>query len=98
MKSTPAIMNWISRAPSNSAASPDRSSLEVLNVKSAPVLRGRLIELGEIYDSACAGESVGNDRLTLLAQLEGDDERWSAQFHALPRLARLGSRRRDEYV
>src|SRR5438132_10118935 len=30
---------WISRAPSNSAASPDRSSLEVLNVKSAPVLR-----------------------------------------------------------
>ena len=36
---------------------------------------GRLIELGEIYDSACAGESVGNDRLTLLAQLEGDDER-----------------------
>src|SRR2546428_276417 len=35
----PAIMNWISRAPSNSAASPDRSSLEVLNVKSAPVLR-----------------------------------------------------------
>ncbi len=39
---------------------------------------GRLIELGEIYDSAYAGESVGNDRLTLLAQLEGDDERWSA--------------------
>src|SRR5712691_8374902 len=39
MKSTPAIMNWISRAPPNSAASPDRSSLEVSNVKSAPVLR-----------------------------------------------------------
>jgi hypothetical protein len=36
MKSTPAIMNWISRAPSNSSASPDRSSLEVLNVKTAP--------------------------------------------------------------
>ena len=35
---------------------------------------GRCIELGEIYDSACAGESVGDDRLTLLAQLEGDDE------------------------
>ena len=51
---------------------------------------GRLIELGEIYDSACAGESVGNDRLTFLAQLEGDDERWSAQLHAPPRLARLG--------
>jgi transposase len=29
MKSTPAIMNWISRAPSNSSASPGRSSLEV---------------------------------------------------------------------
>ncbi len=28
---------------------------------------GRLIELGETYDSACAGDSVGNDRLTLLA-------------------------------
>src|SRR5256884_3264174 len=39
MKSTPPIMNWISRAPSNSAASPDRSSLEVLNVKSTPALR-----------------------------------------------------------
>ena len=26
---------------------------------------GRLIELGEIYDSACAGESVGNDRFSL---------------------------------
>src|SRR5712692_256234 len=39
MKSTPPIMNWISRAPSNSAASPDRSSLAVSNVKSAPVLR-----------------------------------------------------------
>jgi len=26
---------------------------------------GRLIELGEIYDSACAGESIGNDHLTL---------------------------------
>jgi hypothetical protein len=49
---------------------------------------GRLIELGEIYDSACTGESVGNDRLTLFAQFEGDDERWSAQLHAPPRLAR----------
>ncbi len=53
---------------------------------------GRLIELGEIYDCACAGESVGNGRLTLLAQLEGDDERWSAQLHTPPRLARLGPR------
>jgi hypothetical protein len=42
---------------------------------------GRLIELGEIYNIACAGESVGNDRLTLLAQFEGDDERWSAKLH-----------------
>src|SRR5262249_43941826 len=39
MKSTPPIMNWISRAPANSAASPDRSSLEVLNVKSTPAFR-----------------------------------------------------------
>src|SRR5262245_44262385 len=59
---------------------------------------GHLIELGEIYNIACAGESVGNDRLTLLAQFEGDDERWSAQLHAPPRLARLGSRSRAEYV
>src|SRR6516165_2148503 len=43
---------------------------------------GRLIELGEIYNIACAGEGVGNDRLTLLAQFEGDDERWSAKLHA----------------
>jgi len=43
---------------------------------------GRLIELGEAYNIACAGESVGNDRLTLLAQSEGDDERWSAKLHA----------------
>src|SRR5262245_31149613 len=43
---------------------------------------GRLIELGEIYNIACASESVGNDRLTLLAQFEGDDERWSAKLHA----------------
>jgi hypothetical protein len=48
---------------------------------------GRLLELGEVYDSACAGESVGNDRLTLLAQLEGDDERWSAQLHAPPKIS-----------
>ena len=27
------------------------------------------------------GEGVGNDRLTLLAQFECDDERWSAKFH-----------------
>ena len=58
----------------------------------------RLIELGEYIDSACAGESVGNDRLTLFAQFEGDDERWSAQLHAPPRLARIGSRSRAEYV
>ena len=59
---------------------------------------GRLIELGEIYDSACAGESIGNDCLTLLAQFEGDDERWSAQLHTPPRLAQISSRRRAEYV
>src|SRR5215831_11661842 len=59
---------------------------------------GRLIELGEVYNIACTGESVGNDRLTLLAQFEGDDERWSAKLHASPRLARLGSRSRAEYV
>ena len=43
---------------------------------------GRLIELGKVYNIACAGESVGDDRLTLLAQFEGDDERWSAKLHA----------------
>ena len=45
----------------------------------AALRRGPPHRAREIYDSACAGESVGNDRLTLLAQLEGDDERWSAQ-------------------
>jgi hypothetical protein len=49
---------------------------------------GRLIGLGEIYDSACVGESVGNDCLTLLAQLEGDDERWSAQLTLVRRAGR----------
>src|SRR5262245_7859728 len=39
MKSTPAIMNWISRAPANSFASPGRNSLAVLNVKTTPALR-----------------------------------------------------------
>src|SRR5262249_42563011 len=43
---------------------------------------GRLIELSEIYNIACAGEGVGNDRLTRLAQFEGDDKRWWAQLHA----------------
>ncbi len=43
---------------------------------------GHLIELREIYDSAYASEGVGNDRLTLLAQFECDDERWSAKLHA----------------
>jgi hypothetical protein len=42
----------------------------------------RFIELGEIYGTACASESVGNDRLTPLAQLETYDERWSARVHA----------------
>jgi hypothetical protein len=49
--------------------------------------RSRGTWVSHIYDSACAGESVGNDCLMLLAQLEWDDERWSAQFHAPPRLA-----------
>jgi hypothetical protein len=30
--------------------------------------------------------------------IEGDDERWSAQFHAPPRLERLGSRSHAKYV
>src|SRR5262249_52771872 len=59
---------------------------------------GHLIELGEIYNIACTGESVGNDRLTPLAEFEGNDERWSAQLHAPPRLPRLGSRNCAEYV
>jgi hypothetical protein len=40
------------------------------------------IEFGEIYNSACAGESVGNDRFAPLAEFEGNDEWWRAQFHS----------------
>ena len=58
----------------------------------------RPIKLGEIYDDACASESVGNDRLTPLAEFEGNDERWSTQLHTPPRLPRLGSRNCAEYV
>jgi hypothetical protein len=36
----------------------------------------------------------GAQYMDIAAQLEGNDERWSAQFHAPPRLARLGSRSR----
>ena len=36
----------------------------------------------QLYDSAYPGESVGNDRLTRLAQFEGDDEGWWAKLHA----------------
>src|SRR5262245_28055001 len=85
MKSTPPIMNWISRASANSAASPDRSGGIECQEHAGVAQRfgaGRLIELGETHNIACAGESVGNDRLTLLAQFEGDDERWSAKLHA----------------
>src|SRR5262245_49897601 len=99
MKSTPPIMNWISRASANSAASPDRSGgIECQEHAGVAQRFGacRLIELGETYNIACAGENVGNDRLTLLAQFEGDDERWSAQLHAPPRLARLRSQSRAE--
>ena len=99
MKSTPPIMNWISLAPSKSSslAGPQFFGGVKCQEHAGITQRfgaGRLIELGEIYDSACAGESAGNDRLTLLAQLEGNDERWSALLHAAPRLARLGSRSR----
>ena len=59
----------------------------------AALRAGRVIELSEIDDSACAGESGGNDRLTLLAHLEGDDEGWSAQLHAAPRLRESAPRR-----
>jgi hypothetical protein len=80
MKSTPAMVNWISRALCNSAASPDRRSLAVLCVKSAPALQGfssrRLIQFGEIYDGACAGELIGKDRFAPVAEFEGNDERW----------------------
>ncbi|MGB3743975.1 MAG: hypothetical protein WBD11_05505 [Xanthobacteraceae bacterium] len=41
----------------------------------------RFIEFGEIYDSACASESVDNNCLAFLAQREGYDEWWSAQLH-----------------
>src|SRR5215813_8837640 len=56
----------------------------------------RLIELGKIYNITCAGEGVGDDRLTLLAQFEGDDERWSAKLHASPRLAVRSENRSDQ--
>jgi hypothetical protein len=41
----------------------------------------RFIELDEIYDSACASESVYNNCLAFLAQREGYDEWWLAQLH-----------------
>ena len=58
----------------------------------------RPIEFGEIYDSACTGESIGNDRFSPLAEFEGNDERWCAQFHALPILHRFGSRNRTSAI
>jgi hypothetical protein len=53
--------------------------LKVLNVRRTPAIAqrlgaGRLVELGEIDDWACTGESVSDDRLALLAQFEGNDE------------------------
>src|ERR1700681_4818245 len=53
----------------------------------------RPIKLGEIYDDACASESVGNDRLTPLAEFEGNDERWSTQLHT-PMFGLAGSARK----
>jgi hypothetical protein len=61
-------------------------------------LRCRFIELGEVYDSTGAGRERRRRSLKLLAQFEGADKRRSAQVHASPRLARLGSRSRSEYV
>jgi hypothetical protein len=57
----------------------------------------RLIELGEIYDSACAGESVGNDRLTLALSSKATTSGGRlSSMHS--QVARLGSRRRAQYV
>jgi hypothetical protein len=88
MKSTPPIMNWISRVGQQLClAGPQFFGGVIRQERSSVAQRfgaGRLIELSEIYDSACADERISNDRLTLLAQLEGDDEGWSAQLHAPP--------------
>jgi hypothetical protein len=103
MKSTPPIINWISRRAGQQRylAGPQFFGGIECQEHAGVAQRfgaGRLIELGEIYNIACAGESVGNDRLTRLAQFEGDDERWLTKLHASPRLPRLGSRSRAEYV
>jgi hypothetical protein len=53
----------------------------------------RPIEFGQIYDSACAGESVGNDRFTPLAEFEGNNEWWPRETAPPPSFpSRLGVR------
>jgi hypothetical protein len=42
---------------------------------------GRLIQLSEIDDSACAGESVGHDRFSLSSKATTSDGRLSTMQH-----------------
>ena len=84
-------MNWISRAPTNSFAAGPQFFGGVNCQEHAGVAQRfgarRFIKLGEIDDGACAGESIGNDCLAPVAQLEGDDERWSVQLHGAPKIS-----------
>jgi len=41
-----------------------RAAFGICQYPTSPLLQ-RVVKLGEIYDSACARESVGNNRLTL---------------------------------
>jgi hypothetical protein len=61
-------------------------------------LFGLLVWSLSIRRSAAATRSRARSKSATVAQFEGDDERWSAKLHASPRLPRLGSRSRDEYV
>jgi hypothetical protein len=50
-----------------------------------PIRDARFVDFGFGAPVPCAelcGEGVGNDRLTRLAQFEGDDKRWWAKLHA----------------
>src|SRR5262249_36895068 len=57
------------------------------------------IAVGEDRDQCREGIGINfANVVVLLAQFEGDDERWSAQLDVPPILPRLGSRSRAEYV
>src|SRR5262249_59487300 len=76
-------------------------SLQLLNVKLTPALLSapaRAASSSSVrYTTALApARASDNDRLTILAQFEGDDERWSAKLHASPRLAVRSENRSDQ--